>query len=179
MHRDDIFASDPLGRCISSRKSPRGRGCIGDRNAGPSSRRLVDEIGVDVLWLKFPMLPVRLVAPAQKPDDHPAPLLHGRWRESALIAHPRHVLADSGAGTRRSVLATNRENEAKVVRRRHSSRGGNSPMKTSPLGRDSLQRLDIDALRSIWTKTCGRQSEGGRHRYLLLWAEALIATTWN
>jgi len=53
-----------------------------------------DEIGVDVFRLKIPELPVGLVAPAQEPANDPAPLLHRRWRESALIAHPCHILVE-------------------------------------------------------------------------------------
>lgn len=67
---------------------------IGHRKAGPSSRRLVDEVGVDVFRLKSPELPVGFVAPAQESADYPAPLLHRRWREAALIAHPYHILVE-------------------------------------------------------------------------------------
>jgi hypothetical protein len=41
----------------------------------------------------------------------------------------------------------------------YSSRSGDSPMKAFPLGRDPSERLDIDALRSIWTEMCGNPQQ--------------------
>src|SRR5215471_16082913 len=73
-------------------KPPQCRGRDGHRSAGPSSRRLVDKIGINVLRPEIFKLPVGLVTPAQEFAYYPAPNLHCPWEEAALIAHPSHIL---------------------------------------------------------------------------------------
>jgi hypothetical protein len=106
---------------------------------------------LDVLSLKIPELPPCLVAPAQEPADHPAPLLHRRWGESALIAHPCHILIELALVLEHDAGFTppTEKSKPRSSDADYSSRSGDSPTKAFPLGRDPTECLDIDALRSI------------------------------
>src|SRR5215831_16515080 len=79
-------------RGIRPWQPPQCRGRDGHRSAGPSSRRLVDKIGINVLRPEIFKLPVGLVTPAQEFAYYSAPNLHCPRDEAALIAHPSPIL---------------------------------------------------------------------------------------
>lgn len=103
----------------------------------------------DVLGLKIPELPVRLVAPAQEPTDHTGPLLERRWCEAALIAHPSHILIELALmlepGTRFTPPTEKSKPRSSDID--HSSRRGDGSVGLLPLNGNTSKCLDVDALR--------------------------------